>query len=94
MAPEGLYFKCTFTWQSSEGGHEDRCYLWIYATDEGTTAGFDFGIYLTDGWNPLYLKTHTGSHYEFATSDLFQGVATLPCRCERLRTLRGSVDTA
>ncbi len=72
LPPEGIAFKGTFQWDSAEGGgakdisHTDPCYLWIYTTDDGTAASFDFGT--VDGW-PVFLVTKAGSEYVFESSD-------------------------
>nr|MDA3937109.1 hypothetical protein [Actinomycetota bacterium] len=72
IPPEGLTFRGTFDYENTErdapGGvlkHSDPCWLWIYTTDEGTAADFDFNT--VDGW-PVYLVSSSGGHYVFESS--------------------------
>ena len=67
MPPEGFTYKGTFQWESKEGQrYDDPCYLWVYTTDDGTAADFDFGT--VDGW-PLFLVSQSGSRYVFEMSN-------------------------
>ena len=89
VPPEGLTYKGTFHWQSTEGPdvphlwHDDPCYLWIYTVDDGTAANFDFGT--VDGY-PVYLVSHTGSNYVFESSNR--------SRVEHVRIIANVTDTS
>jgi len=80
-APEGLTFKGTYRseWKERDapGGSlwsDGPCYLWIFTTESGTVASFDFleniGDPTWDGRDWLPLVSHTGSHYVFESSSL------------------------
>ncbi len=55
LPPEGVCYKGTFdsTWLESASqtyNRSDTCYLWVYATEDGTYANFSFGDSFVDGW--------------------------------------------
>jgi len=80
-APEGLTFKGTYRSEWKERDAPDGslwsdgpCYLWIFTTESGTVASFNFqkniGAPTWDGRDWLPLVSHTGSHYVFQSSAL------------------------
>jgi hypothetical protein len=81
MGLEGLTFGGTHRSERKErdapGGSiwsDGPCYLWIYQTEWGIVADFDFeetiGDPTCDGRDMLPLVSQTGSHYVFESSSL------------------------
>jgi len=74
VPPEGLVYKGTFNWVSEEGEGlkdltgSDQCYLWIYTTDDGTSASFNYGEHWIDGW-PVFLVSQSGTGWVFESSE-------------------------
>jgi hypothetical protein len=55
LPPEGVCYKGTFDSVVAESAtqdltYSDTCYLWVYTTDTGTQAQFNYGDTLGDGW--------------------------------------------
>jgi len=81
MAPEGITFKGTYRSEWKESGapggslwSEGPCYLWIFTTESGMVASFDFqmniGVPRWDDRDWLPLVSRNGSFYVFQSSSL------------------------